>query len=85
VEVTLKPVSGLHFANVLLGIEVKSCGETLMNSTEYLRCLHLVMESKLQREGHLLLPAGESSVEEVTDIQRALQLARAYLVSDSTA
>ena len=64
--------------------EVKSCGEALMSSCEYLKCLKVVMEARLQRDGYLDLPVGDSQVERVTDIQRALQLARLYLVPDSS-
>jgi len=69
----------------VLNVEVKSCGEALMNSCEYLKCLRVVMEARLQRDGHLLLPVGDSSVEKVTDPQRALELARRYLIPDSAA
>ena len=64
-------------------VKVRSWGEVLMNSSEYLKCLKVVMESTLQRDGHILLPVGESDVERVTDLQRALHLARLYLVSDT--
>jgi len=54
-----------------------------MNSSEYLKCLQVVMEATLQRDGHILLPVGDSDVERVTELQRALQLARLYLVPDN--
>jgi len=51
-----------------------------MNSADYVKCLKVVLESRLQREGHILMPVGDSSVETVTDLQRALQLTRQYLI-----
>ena len=64
--------------------EVKSCGESLMSSTEFLKCLKVVLEANLQREGYLLMPVGpDTSVETVTDLQRALELTRHYLIPDT--
>jgi len=51
-----------------------------MNSTEFVRCLRVVLESCLHRDGHLVMPVGDSLIETVTDIQRALELTRQYLI-----
>ena len=66
-----------------LDVAVKSCGEALMNSADYLKCLKVVLEARLMRDGHVEMPAGDSAVEQVTDIQRALELARRYLIPDT--
>ena len=65
--------------------EVKWHGEALMESAEFLRCFRVVVESRLHRDGQLVMPAGDSSVETVTDIEQAMQLARHYLVPDGAA
>ena len=54
-----------------------------MESGEFVRCLELVLRARLQREGHIVMPVGDSSVETVTDLRRAVELTRCYLVPDT--
>ena len=55
-----------------------------MGSTEFTRCLRVVLQSSLQRDGQLVMPVGHSSVETVTDLQRAVELTRQYLIPADT-
>jgi len=55
-----------------------------MNSADYLKCLKVVLEARLMRDGYVEMPVGDSSVEKVTDPQRALELARRYMIPDTT-
>ena len=49
------------------------------DATNFNACFQVVLRARLQREGVLHMPVGESGVETVTDLKRALELAQLYL------